>query len=96
MATTTITIHLPAHRRAALKIERQARAAVDAYDANIGAYLDFLREGAHASGYELRTDRRDDGPVFSIDETDHAAKKAAHAWLEAQPDIWNWSPPRSG
>lgn len=39
--------------------------------------------------------RQDFGPVFSIDESSHADKLAAHAWLESQPDIWNWMPSAS-
>lgn len=92
MATTRIALHLPAHRERALQIEGSSREAERAYDANIGGYIAFLREQARGAGFDLDADQRVAAAVFSIDETSHAQKKAAHDWLEQQPDIWNWMP----
>lgn len=92
MAITTLVLHLPAHRRRAVQIEKNTADAEQAYDANIGAYLEFLSREAQAAGFALLTDQRDDGPAFSFDEVDGAQKRAAHDWLETQPDIWNWMP----
>ncbi|HVT36426.1 MAG TPA: hypothetical protein VHE37_12640 [Nevskiaceae bacterium] len=92
MGNTRIIVHLPAHRRAALNIERDLDAP-RTYDRYIGEYIEFLRkEGIHA-GFDLTTDERDDDKgIFTIDEMNHEAKRKAHAWLETQPDIWNWIP----
>ena len=92
MPRALITIHLPTHRRTALKIERDMPEAAIAYDGQIGAYIDFLRREAERVNLHVDTDERDWGPIFSIAETDHAAKKAAHDWLNTQPDFWNWIP----
>ena len=89
---TTITIHLPAHRRVNLASEHDTRAATQAYDQNIGPYLAFLQGEALKAGYVLRTSHLDAGPVLRIDECSHDDKKAAYRWLESQPDIWNWMP----
>lgn len=92
MGKTRITVHLPAHRRAALHIERDTSDAAQAYDQYIGEYLQFLRDEAERAGYALGSDHQDNGGIFTIDEIDHAGKKAAHDWLHTQPDIWNWIP----
>jgi hypothetical protein len=92
MPRTLITIHLPSHRRATLKIERDTAEAAQAYDAQIAAYLAFLRSEGEKAGFGVDADERDWGPVFSIAETDHDGKKAAHDWLDTQPDFWNWIP----
>ncbi|WP_028081831.1 hypothetical protein [Solimonas soli] len=92
MPRAIITIHLPTHRRTALKIEHDRPEAAIAYDGQIGAYLQFLKGEAQRAGFSIETDERDWGPLFSIDEMDHQAKKAAHDWLNTQPDFWNWIP----
>jgi hypothetical protein len=92
MARATITIHLPSHRSRALQLEQNTTEAVEAYDANIGDYLQFLKSEAAKQDYLLKTNSSDLPAVFAIEESDHAAKKAAHDWLETQPDIWNWIP----
>lgn len=92
MSHTLITIHLPAHRRTTLKIERETAEASAAYDGQIHAYIAFLEAEAVKAGLRLDTDERDWGPTFSIAETDHDAKIAAHDWLNTQPDFWNWIP----
>jgi hypothetical protein len=92
MPHTLITLHLPAHRRAALKIERETAEAATAYDTHIQAYVAFLSAQAEKAGLKLDADQRDWGPIFSIAETDHASKKTAHDWLNTQPDFWNWIP----
>ncbi|NKF23692.1 hypothetical protein [Solimonas marina] len=92
MPHTIITVHLPTHRRAALKIENDSAEATIAYDGQIQAYIAFLREEAEKIGMRVEADERDWGPIFSIAETDHASKKAAHDWLNTQPDFWNWIP----
>lgn len=92
MALATITIHLPSHRSRALQLEQNTPEAIEAYDANIGAYVKFLKEEAAKQDYVVTTDHSELEGVFAIHETDHAAKKAAHDWLETQPDIWNWIP----
>lgn len=88
----TIVIHLPTHRETALKLQGPGRDIEQAYDRNIGGYVDYLREEAGRAGFRVETDQRAYGPVFSIDERDHERKKAAHAWFETLPDIWNWMP----
>lgn len=90
--TTTIVIHLPSHRRRALQIERNTAEAEQAYDAQIGGYVEFLRHEARHAGYRIETDQRDDGPPFGIVEDDGVQKREAHHWLDRQPDIWNWMP----
>ena len=92
MSKAIITIHLPSHRRTTLKIEHDSHEAASAYDGQIHAYIQFLKSEAQAVGFRVEADERDWGPVFSIDETDHASKKAAHDWLNTQPDFWNWIP----
>lgn len=92
MANANIIIHLPSHRRTALKIESETREAQDAYDSNIGDYVRFLQAEADKAGFVVSTDQSDVDAVFSIEESDHAQKKAAHDWLETQPDLWNWIP----
>lgn len=90
--TTTIVFHLPVHRQTALKLADPGVTARQAYDRNIGGYIEFLRGEGQRAGFGVASDQRDDGPAFSIDEDDHRQKKAAHDWLETQPDIWNWMP----
>lgn len=92
MPRAQIIIHLPSHRRTTLQIERDTREAAETYDGQIGAYLEFLKQEARGVGFEVETDERDWGPIFTIDEVDHDAKKAAHDWLNTQPDFWNWLP----
>lgn len=92
MDRATIIVHLPAHRRAALRIERDTREAAETYDAHIGAYIRYLQEEGREQGFNVTTDNQDVDAVFQIDERDHDAKKAAHDWLGTLPDIWNWIP----
>lgn len=92
MAKTGLVIHLPTHREHALQSEGNTREAVQAYDANIGAYIEFLRGEGRRAGFDVSTDQRALAAVFSIDETTHDEKKLAHAWLEKQPSIWDWLP----
>lgn len=91
MPTATITIHLPSHRSRALQIEQNTPEAIEAYDANIGDYIQFLKDEAAKQGYAIKADTSDLDAVYAID-SDHAGKKAAHDWLDTQPDIWNWIP----
>ncbi|MDM4772219.1 hypothetical protein [Solimonas sp. SE-A11] len=93
--TTTIVVHLPAHRAMALKLQPQEPDAAAAYDQNIVGYMQFLKDQAQRAGHAVTADQQDFGPIFSIDESSHADKLAAHAWLESQPDIWNWMPSAS-
>lgn len=86
-----ILIHRPAHRRLALT-GRDPLEAVAAYDRCIGAYLKFLGEEAAKVGYELRQDQHDEEPFFRIDAASRAQQRAIQAWLQSQPDIWNWMP----
>jgi hypothetical protein len=92
MARATITIHLASHRSRALQLERNSTEAGEAYDANIGDYIRFLKAEAAKQDYLIKTSNSELPAVFEIEESDHAAKKAAHDWLETQPDIWNWIP----
>ncbi|MDB5968450.1 MAG: hypothetical protein JWQ90_900 [Hydrocarboniphaga sp.] len=92
MARATITVHLPSHRSRALQLEQNTAEAIEAYDANIGDYLKFLKDEASRHDYAVKTDNTDFEGVFSINDTDHAGKKTAHDWLETQPDVWNWIP----
>jgi hypothetical protein len=92
VATTTVILHVPAHRRRALQIERDTAEAEQAYDEQIGAYVDFLRDEAEKAGYALVTDPRDADTPFGIEAPDGNAKRAVHDWLERQPDLWNWMP----
>lgn len=92
MAPATITLHLPAYRARALLLASEPREAEAAYDANVGGYLRYLAKEAQATGYAFKTDDSDYGPAYSIDAADHAAKTAAHDWLDTLPDIWNWMP----
>jgi hypothetical protein len=88
----TITLHLPGYRARSLKMQTDHREAELAYDRQIGAFVEFLqREGARA-GIRVDTDQRDHDAVFTIDAADRDRKKAAHDWLDQQPDIWNWMP----
>ena len=91
-AKTIVTIHKPEHRRRSLAIERNTADAIDAYDHNVGAYFDFLGVQAGKQGFELRFDAAGGTIPFTIDETDHEQKKSAHAWMESQPNIWDWIP----
>jgi hypothetical protein len=92
MANAIITIHLPSHRSRALQIEQNTAEAVEAYDANIGDYIQFLKDQAAQQHYTLKTDSNEFDAVYAIGNTDHDGKKAAHDWLDTQPDIWNWIP----
>jgi len=92
MPAATIVIHLPTHRDTALKLQGPGRDIEAAYDRNIGAYVGYLQQEAQRAGFSVATDQRAYGPVFSIDELGHEQKKAAHAWFETLPDIWNWMP----
>ncbi|HEY9547063.1 MAG TPA: hypothetical protein VIR56_13720 [Solimonas sp.] len=92
MPRTIITIHLPSHRRTTLKTENDSAEAGHAYDAQISGYLAFLRSEGERAGFTVESDDRDWGPIFSIAETDHVDKKAAHDWLNTQADFWNWIP----
>lgn len=92
MLHTVITLHAPEHRRRSLTAERDTREAREAYDRNVGAYFEFLRREAVGQGWQLRIDQQDLNALITIDEVDHHQKKAAHAWLITQPDIWNWMP----
>ncbi len=95
MKLATIRIHLDHHRQRALQIEAGNRDAPAAYDANIGAYLHYLKEQAQQHGFAIVSDGASSSgssAIFEIIEADHASKKAAHDWLESQPDIWNWIP----
>ena len=94
----TIVLHLPSYRRRALELtgERERRAAEQAYDANIGGYVDFLQQQARAAGFAVSTDQDDRDAAFSINERSRDDKKAAHDWLQSQPDIWNWMPSSDG
>lgn len=92
MASATIIFHLPQHKRTALKLQERTLEAEQTYDANIGAYMAFLQQEAAKAGFKLVTDNQDLPAVYAIDERDHGSKKAAHDWLETQPDIWNWIP----
>lgn len=90
--TATIRFHMPAHREIALKLQTDQRVAEDAYDHWIGSYMKFLSETASRADLRITTDQQDNGVLFSVEAPDHEAKKAAHRWLESQPDIWNWIP----
>ncbi|GAC1624472.1 MAG: hypothetical protein NVS9B10_10530 [Nevskia sp.] len=92
MAGTRITLHLPSYRSRALSLQAPGREAEAAYDAHIGRYVAYLEDEARKAGHVVSTDRRDDGPAYSIEAADHAQKTAAHDWLAALPDIWNWIP----
>lgn len=89
---TTIVINLPAHRQRALELVNEGLVAEQAYDKNIGGYIEFLRQQAEGEGYVVQTSQDDQQPVFRLDEISHDDKKAAHDWLESLPDIWNWMP----
>lgn len=86
-----ILMHLPAHRRRSLSLQTEHPAAEQAYDANIRAYIDYLREEATAAGYTLATDHRESEESFSY-QSGAADKRAAHDWLHGLPDLWNWIP----
>ncbi len=92
MTQATITLHLPAYRERALQLQSDRHEAVPAYDQQIADYVRFLDEEAGKAGYVLATDEADGGGAYSIDAPSHDAKKAAHDWLDTQPDIWNWMP----
>lgn len=92
MSHATITIHLPSHRRKSLKSEGDTREAAEAYDSNIGAYIRYLQSQASQQKHTLRTDEQELDSAYSISATDHDTKTAAHDWLHAQPDLWNWIP----
>ncbi|MCX7178734.1 MAG: hypothetical protein NTX56_08175 [Proteobacteria bacterium] len=86
-----IVIHLMSHRRRALELQSDAREAEVAYDDNISAYIEFLREEAAGAGYSLTADDRDHSTATSY-HGDASTQKAAHDWLHTLPDIWNWIP----
>jgi hypothetical protein len=92
MATATITIHLPAYRQRALRLQSDPHEAEPVYDGNIGDYIRYLKDEATKAGYTLVTDESDQGHAYSMEAGDHDAKKAAHDWLDTLPDIWNWIP----
>ncbi|MGB1559894.1 MAG: hypothetical protein ACPHN2_00200 [Sinimarinibacterium flocculans] len=89
---TTVVINLPAHRRRALELVNEGLTAEQAYDKNIAGYIAFLKREGDDAGYAVQTHQDDQVSVFRIDERSHDEKKAAHAWLESLPDIWNWMP----
>lgn len=89
--TTTITIHLPSHRRKSLKVQEASIDAVAAYDGNIGAYIRYLQDEADRAGFRIETDQRELDQVYTIHENGRD-KKAAHDWLHTLPDLWNWIP----
>jgi hypothetical protein len=87
----TIIIHLPVHRRATLAAYPEVSATPEeAYDQNIGKYVEFLRREGRAHGFEVRTDQRETDPVYTLEERGHEQKKQAHDWLEVVPDFWEW------
>jgi hypothetical protein len=91
MQRATITIHLPTHRREALRAYGESWRMLDEiYDGNIGSYVDFLRRQGRELGFDVRTDQRETNPVFTIDERNRAEKKKAYEWLEGLPDLWEW------
>jgi hypothetical protein len=90
MDRATIIFHLPTHRRAALQTQGDSPTARAAYDGNIGGYVAFLQEQGREAGFRIQTDNKDLDPVYTIDERGHEDKKAARAWLDEQPDIWEW------
>jgi hypothetical protein len=92
MDRAIITFHLPTHREVALKMQIDKREAELAYDRAIGDYMRFLEEEGRKAGFRIQTDQRDFGPVYGIEGRDHDEEKAAHDWLDSQPDIWNWLP----
>jgi hypothetical protein len=91
MTDATITIHLPAYRERALKLQTEIRDAEEAYDANIHDYIKYLAEEAAKMDFRLETDH---GSIaaYSVHAPTHEAKKAARDWLNTLPDIWNWIP----
>lgn len=91
MSKATITLHLAGYRARALKLQSDPREAEPAYDDNIEGYLQFLKQEAAKAGYALTTDHGELS-AYSIQAADHDAKRAAHDWLDTQPDIWNWMP----
>lgn len=91
MSKATITLHLPAYRARALQLQADPREAEPAYDENIEGYLQFLAQEAAKAGLVLATDHGELS-AYSIHAADHDAKRAAHDWLDTQPDIWNWMP----
>lgn len=86
-----IIIHRPAHRRRALA-GRDPLEAVAAYERHVGAYLQALAEEARKLGYEVVQDQHDEEPFYRIEAASRAQQRAVLAWLQAQPDIWNWMP----
>lgn len=92
MSLATITLHLPGYRERSLKMQTDRREAEIAYDHQIGAYLQFLQREGERADIRIDSDQRDLDPVYTIDAADRERKKAAHDWLEQQPDIWNWMP----
>lgn len=92
MDRAIITFHLPTHRETALKLQGKSADSEATYDRCIGGYLAFLRAEGAKQGFRVQSDQRYYGPVFSLQGRDHEEDKAAHGWLEIQPDIWNWMP----
>ena len=92
MDRAVITMHLPSHKRQALRMQTDKRWAELAYDKNIAQYIAYLREQGETQGFRVESDERDWDTVLSIDERSHDDKKAAYDWLQTLPDIWNWMP----
>jgi hypothetical protein len=92
MERAVITMHLPAHKRQALRMQTDKRWAELAYDEQIPEYIRYLQREAQPRGFRIQTDDRDWDVVLSVDERSHDDKKAAYEWLQTLPDIWNWMP----
>lgn len=92
MSLANITFHMPVHRETAIKLQTEPREAEAAYDRYIGEYMAFLSAEAAKADLVVNADQQDFGVLFSIDASSHDTKQQAHAWLESQPDIWNWIP----
>lgn len=92
MDRAIITFHLPTHRDTALKLQGRTTESEATYDRCIGDYLAFLRAEGEKIGYRVQSDQRSYGPVFSLEGRGDNEDKGAQAWLETQPDIWNWMP----
>lgn len=92
MERAVITMHLPRHKEQALRMQTDQRWADMTYDHNVADYIRWLDEQAQVHGFRVQSDARDVDAVLTIDERSHDDKKAAYAWLQTQPDIWNWLP----
>ena len=85
-----LTVFAPEHRRRSIANEPRGGAlSARAYDHQVGAYFEFLREQAARVGIEMQVDAQDRDVLF---EVDHEGKKAVRAWLARQPDLWDWLP----